>query len=159
MTNKEAIDRLSIMQGRCENGYDEEALDLAIKAIEMLDTAPTVEDERIVRALETIQTVIDNTNGNMDNVSKAMRNTAKFIRNAIDGEMPDYENVEGEDCGERPTGEWNEVEEGCGWTEILCAECSVCKNTFVLGEMAIDEVREDFKFCPNCGAKMKGGAE
>lgn len=34
MTNKEAIDRLSIMQGRCENGYDEEALDLAIKALE-----------------------------------------------------------------------------------------------------------------------------
>ena len=33
MTNKEAIDRLSIMQGRCENGYDEEALDLAIKAL------------------------------------------------------------------------------------------------------------------------------
>jgi len=34
MTNKEAIDILSIMQGRCENGYDEEALDLAIKALE-----------------------------------------------------------------------------------------------------------------------------
>jgi len=56
----------------------------------------------------------------------------------------------------RPTGEWNEVEEGCGWTEILCAECSVCKSTFVLGEMTIDDVRDNFKFCSNCGAKMKG---
>ena len=37
MTNREAIDRLSIMQGRCENGYDEEALDLAIKALEFID--------------------------------------------------------------------------------------------------------------------------
>lgn len=34
MTNKEAIDRLSIMQERCENGYDEEALELAIKALD-----------------------------------------------------------------------------------------------------------------------------
>lgn len=34
MTNKEAIDRLSIMQGRCENGYDAEALYIAIKAIQ-----------------------------------------------------------------------------------------------------------------------------
>lgn len=73
---------------------------------DLIDKAPTVEDERIRRGLETIQTVIDNTNGNTDNVSKAIRNTAKIIRNAIDGEMPDYENVEGEDCGERPTGEW-----------------------------------------------------
>jgi hypothetical protein len=60
---------------------------------------------------------------------------------------------------ERPTGEWNEVEEGCGWTEILCAECSVCKNTFGLGGATIDEIREDFKFCQNCGAKMKGEDE
>lgn len=59
--------------------------------------------EKTERALEAIQTVIDDTNGNIDNVSKAMRNTAKFIKNAINGEMPDYENVEGEDCGERPT--------------------------------------------------------
>ena len=60
---------------------------------------------------------------------------------------------------ERLTGEWNEVEEGCGWTEILCAECSVCKSTFVLDEMTIDDVRDNFKFCSNCGAKMKGEEE
>ena len=37
MTNKEVIDRLSIMQGRCCNGYDEEALELAIKALEFVE--------------------------------------------------------------------------------------------------------------------------
>lgn len=34
MTNKEAIDRLNGMQGRCENGWDAEAIYLAIKALE-----------------------------------------------------------------------------------------------------------------------------
>lgn len=34
MNNKEAIDRLNGMHGRCENGYDAEALDMAIKALE-----------------------------------------------------------------------------------------------------------------------------
>ena len=34
MTNKEAIDRLNGMQSRCENGWDAEAIFLAIKALE-----------------------------------------------------------------------------------------------------------------------------
>lgn len=38
MTNKEAIDRLSIMQGRCENGYDEEAFEIAIKSLEKIES-------------------------------------------------------------------------------------------------------------------------
>lgn len=38
MTNKEAIDRLNGMQSRCENGYDAEAIYLAIKALEFQET-------------------------------------------------------------------------------------------------------------------------
>ena len=34
MTNKEAIERLNLMQERCCNGYDAEAIYLAIKALE-----------------------------------------------------------------------------------------------------------------------------
>lgn len=34
MTNKEAIERLNLMQERCCNGYDAEAINLAIKALE-----------------------------------------------------------------------------------------------------------------------------
>lgn len=44
MTNKEAIDRLSIMQGRCENGYDDDALDLAIKVLEERPTGEWIGD-------------------------------------------------------------------------------------------------------------------
>lgn len=34
MTNKEVIERLHLMQERCCNGYDAEAINLAIKALE-----------------------------------------------------------------------------------------------------------------------------
>lgn len=34
MNNKEAIERLNLMQERCCNGYDAEAINLAIKALE-----------------------------------------------------------------------------------------------------------------------------
>ena len=43
MTNKEAIDRLNGMQSRCENGWDAEAIFLAIKALE---EQPTVKWDR-----------------------------------------------------------------------------------------------------------------
>lgn len=46
MTNKEAIDRLSIMQGRCENGYDEEAFELAIKALDPQSTEQSSDDNK-----------------------------------------------------------------------------------------------------------------
>lgn len=34
MTNKEVIERLNLMQERCCNGYDAEAINYAIKALE-----------------------------------------------------------------------------------------------------------------------------
>lgn len=37
MNNKEAIDRLNDMQSRCENGYEAEAINRAIKALETID--------------------------------------------------------------------------------------------------------------------------
>lgn len=37
MNNKDAIDRLNGMQSRCENGYDAEAIFLAIDALENTD--------------------------------------------------------------------------------------------------------------------------
>lgn len=37
MTNKEAIERLNLMQERCCNGYDAEAINLAIKALEVVE--------------------------------------------------------------------------------------------------------------------------
>ena len=48
-------------------------------------------------------------------------------------------------------GEWEQLCGDLGWVEM---ECSVCKYSDVF-----DDHKEYHKFCPNCGAKMKGGAE
>ena len=37
MTNKEAIDYMNALQAKCENGYEAEAINLAIKALEAYD--------------------------------------------------------------------------------------------------------------------------
>lgn len=51
-------------------------------------------------------------------------------------------------------GRWVHTEEGVGWYIDEVAKCSVCQDSFVLGEMDFDDVVDNFNFCPNCGAKM-----
>lgn len=42
--------------------------------------------------------------------------------------------------------------------EICATEfvCSVCKESFVSSELTDEQFLEMMKYCPNCGAKMKG---
>jgi len=47
----------------------------------------------------------------------------------------------------RPTAEWEEAEDGDG---LVCPSCGV--DFCVLANET-----ERFNYCPNCGAKMKGG--
>lgn len=56
-------------------------------------------------------------------------------------------------------GRWIEAEQPCGWCEEVCAECSVCGEDFVLGEYSMADLKSLFRYCPNCGAKMDGGAD
>lgn len=53
-------------------------------------------------------------------------------------------------------GHWDETTEPCGWTDEDRAECSECHNSFVLGVYTMEDIRESFKYCPNCGARMDG---
>lgn len=48
-------------------------------------------------------------------------------------------------------GEWKRIGGDLGYVEM---ECSVCGYTDVF-----DDDNEPHKFCPECGAKMKGGEE
>jgi ribosomal protein L33 len=45
--------------------------------------------------------------------------------------------------------------------EICATEfvCSVCKESFASSELTDEQFLEMMKYCPNCGSKMKGGAE
>jgi hypothetical protein len=54
----------------------------------------------------------------------------------------------------RPQGEWI-TQEGYDGDEYY--ECSVCKDAFVL--MAGTPKENNYNYCPNCGADMRGGAE
>lgn len=51
MTNKDAIDRLNGMQSRCENGYDAEAIYLAIKSLEDRPTGKWIKGREISRTM------------------------------------------------------------------------------------------------------------
>lgn len=53
-------------------------------------------------------------------------------------------------------GEW----EVCSDEYEICASefvCSNCKESFVSSELTDKQFFKMMKFCPNCGAKMKGG--
>ena len=55
-------------------------------------------------------------------------------------------------------GEWV----ACPDEHEICATefaCSNCKESFCSSELTDEEFLKMMKFCPNCGAKMKGGAE
>ena len=55
-------------------------------------------------------------------------------------------------------GKWIEQEEPFGhYNEVQVACCSNCGESYVLGELGIDDVRREFRYCPNCGALMDEG--
>ena len=56
-------------------------------------------------------------------------------------------------------GKWIETIEHNGWVDETCAECSECGEDFILGEMDMDDIRNLFLYCPNCGADMRKGGE
>ena len=44
MTNKEAIDYMNALQVKCENGYEAEVINLAIKALDMVERLENMRD-------------------------------------------------------------------------------------------------------------------
>ena len=56
---------------------------------------------------------------------------------------------------ERPHGEWLEVKEEVHFDYWTVCECSLCKHSWALGELSIEDIKDDYKFCPNCGADMR----
>ena len=58
---------------------------------------------------------------------------------------------------ERKTGKWIEFESDENKYDII--KCSCCKHTFTVDSYHwtdIGFVKDDFNFCPNCGADMRG---
>ena len=53
-------------------------------------------------------------------------------------------------------GEWLEAFEPCGWLELHCVQCSACGESLTLGEWEYEDFKRERRFCPFCGAKMRG---
>ena len=67
------------------------------------------------------------------------------------------EEFESADVQEVKHGEWKKVNEPLGWQNDECASCSICGESYILAdEYDFDYIKEFFKYCPNCGAKMDG---
>lgn len=104
--------------------------------------------DRLIK--ETVGTLI-HTKGD-DAVSVAFRNAGRFVQNAIDGEPPELEKI--------PTGEWvdadgNKVRLDADGHPLGSCWCSNCGEWLV----ASDEYKVFGKFCPNCGADMRGNED
>lgn len=70
------------------------------------------------------------------------------------GRMTDYQfDVINRNLKERPQGEWEFFSIG----NNQYSRCSVCKDKYTSEYTDLDWWYENFKYCPNCGARM--GAE
>ena len=59
---------------------------------------------------------------------------------------------------ERPKGRWIKETQPLTWEEVDVATCSVCGESWFLGEdedCLFEEIAEMWDFCPNCGADMR----
>jgi len=64
------------------------------------------------------------------------------------------------DVRENVRGEWRSNVVDTGHENITCANCSACNEDYVIPDgVDIYDFREDYNFCPNCGADMRGGKD
>ena len=55
-------------------------------------------------------------------------------------------------------GEWIQTKEPLGWKDIDCVMCSACEDKWIMDEeYDLDFYKEQWIYCPNCGAMMDGG--
>lgn len=93
---------------------------------------------------------------------KIKNNFAPLHKLVIEAFISSLNDIPNEDVTSIKYGEWEPVEEEAYWihnieesletgmpTKAIMPRCSCCKKVF--GTIAFD-----FKYCPECGAKMKG---
>ena len=134
MTRDEAILRLEVLkdfsrENELKNMHG--AIDMAIEALEQ----PIPKPHDRLMFWETARRIID-----------SPRSKSQML--AVLDSVPPVETLE------RKHGEWLETSESIGWEEVGCAECSVCGKTLVLGDYTMDDIKFDYNYCPNCGARM-----
>lgn len=113
----------------------------------LIDNAPTVNPEELKPLIDKVVEILP------ELTDAIIKELPKMVSGKIKcSECSYYTNTF--DCIPRPQGEWIEQTEYNGDTYY---DCSVCGNSWT----TIDGTpwNNGMNFCPNCGAKMKGGAE
>lgn len=100
-------------------------------------------------AIEQIKNLIDR-----ESVCDEMTDSRKFHIEAMQLALRALQGCDECRRVERPYAEWEADDEPWGWDFIACAKCSNCGYTFVLGELDMNDMYNEFKFCPHCGAEM-----
>lgn len=87
-------------------------------------------------------------------IEENKNNTEELLKIAKDIYNTGY--ARGKASTEKPQGEWIIAFHDCTGKYYLCSSCKEGRAV-ITGEdyASLDE----FKFCPHCGAKMKGGAK
>ncbi len=71
--------------------------------------------------------------------------------------VEDIGNIPSADVVEVVHGEWKETTQPLGFEEVKCATCSACNDDWIMDEdVCIDDYKTHWKYCPNCGADMRG---
>lgn len=153
MNKKEVIERLNLMQERCCNGYDAEAIYLAIKALE---ERPITNDDTISRSAlkEAFECLIYNDFDDMERTQRLIDNAPPVVNEYTKG------SADGERSGRhlpltnrekavlmrqlRPHGEW--IIDGHHY------KCSRCGKTLAI---MFSETDDDLIGCPFCLADMR----
>ena len=133
MTREEAKEALSVLK-IYDNQWLREAIDMAIEALQVKTDGDTISRQD---ALKPFCIAPDGTRiPEVDCDNFPVEFSVEFIKKHLLS-LP---------SADRPTGEWVFVEEFMG---INRYKCSACER---------EELRTHLSnFCPNCGAKMKGG--
>jgi len=78
----------------------------------------------------------------------------KNANNTYEKEWNEAFDISIEALKDRPQGEWIEEFNGNGWNDFWDYTCSHCGKKYIRADYLYHA-----NYCPNCGARMKGGAE
>ena len=93
----------------------------------------------------------------IEEMAKVIEITEQIARDAV-GALPSptmyAKNLYWHGYRKQIEGEWKEADTiDDGWTQYRCSDCDWHTESYY------KEKHDLHRFCPNCGAKMKGGAE
>lgn len=143
MTRQEAVEWFKLMQEKFENTKYADALNMAIKALEQEPSEDCISRQAAIDGVKTLHDV-------------AWKNwheptlSANVVLDMIK-ELPSAQlfTAEAYELGraDRPKGHWIDTE------FLKLKECLCCHCRWGMYDV------EDFDFCPNCGADMRGDTE